>query len=348
MANVLIIEDDDSQRFVARFALKKAGHTVEEAADGPQGVAAAQAGKPDVIVCDVMMPGMSGYEVVGALRNDPALANVPVILLTAMTDRKHMRQGMTAGADDYLTKPYRPDELCEAIDAVLARRQVQHDAFMNSMSGVVSDALEQQKEQLGRQYENQLVREINARWSRANTATDVAYQRAFLLLADLFGPQPAQPAASLPELVKQAQQSARDTLYLFGANHILPYGTHLMAVFSGDEATLTTPVETRMLRAAAALLKGAPRERPATIALHCGPVTMVALSDGLHGDQGHSLVPGDSIAAVSSVLDTAAANRWRMAATPAMAGVLVPLVTPGRRAATRRGEIAVELLPPKP
>ncbi|QJW84839.1 response regulator [Ramlibacter terrae] len=118
-----MIEDDDAQRFVASFALKKAGHDVDEAADGPQGVARARASRPDVIVCDVMMPGMTGYEVVAALRADAELATVPMILLTAMSDRKHMRQGMTAGADDYLTKPYRPDELCEAINAVLARRQ---------------------------------------------------------------------------------------------------------------------------------------------------------------------------------------------------------------------------------
>jgi CheY-like chemotaxis protein len=118
MASVLLIEDDDAQRFVAAFALKKAGHEVREAADGLAGVAAARELRPDVIVCDVMMPGMTGYEVLAQLRAEPVLATVPVILLTAMSDRKHMRQGMTAGADDYLTKPYRSDELCEAINAV--------------------------------------------------------------------------------------------------------------------------------------------------------------------------------------------------------------------------------------
>lgn len=346
MANVLLIEDDDAQRFVASFALKKAGHQVREAADGPKGVAAARAEKPEVIVCDVMMPGMTGYEVVTALRADAELAHVPFILLTAMSDRKHMRQGMTAGADDYLTKPYRPDELCEAIVAVLARRQAQQEAFMNSVSGVVEDALEQQKETLGRQYESQLVREINARWSRADAAGDVSYERAFILLADLLGPQAPQ-APGVAELVKQVQQSARDTLYLFGANHILPYGTHLMAVFAGDEATLTTPVETRVLRAAAALLKAAPKDRPATIALHCGPMTLVALHDGLHGDQGHSLVPGDSIGAVSSVLDAATQAGWRLAGTPALAGMVAGQASQGRQAPTARGEMAVELLPGK-
>lgn len=344
MPNVLLIEDDDSQRFVASFALKKAGHQVREAADGPQGIAAAQAEKPDLIVCDVMMPGMTGYEVVAALRADPHLANVPVVLLTAMSDRKHMRQGMTAGADDYLTKPYRPDELCESINALLARRQVQQNAFMTSVSGVVEEALEQQKETLGRQYEDQLVREINARWTRADAAGDVIYKDAFLLMADLLGPQAAQQAgANMPELVKQAHQSARDTLYLFGANHVLPYGTNQMAVFAADEATMTTPVETRVLRAAFALLKAA-RERPITLAIHRGPITLVALTDALHGDQGHTWAPGDSIAAVASVHDAAGAAGWRLAGTEAVAKQLGAQVTVGRRTTTLRGEEALELL----
>ncbi len=303
MPSVLIIEDDDAQRFVASFALKKAGHDVREAPDGPQGVAAAKAARPDVVVCDVMMPGMTGYEVVTALRNDPALATVPVILLTAMSDRKHMRQGMTAGADDYLTKPYRPDELAEAINTVLARREAQQAAFLSSVSNVVEDALEQQKESLGRQYEDQLVREINARYSRADAAGDIVYEAAYVLLADLLGAPTQAPTAALAELVKQVQQSARDTLYLFGARHVLPYGMDLMAVFAGDEDTFTTPVETRVVRAAAALLKRAPTTRPATLAIHRGPVMLVAMDDALHGDQGYTLVPGESILAVQAVHD---------------------------------------------
>jgi DNA-binding response OmpR family regulator len=348
MASVLLIEDDEAQRFIAGFALRKAGHQVWEAPDGAQGVALAKGDRPEVIVCDVMMPGMTGYEVVATLRADPALANVPVILLTAMSDRQHMRQGMTAGADDYLTKPYKPDELCEAITAVLARRQVQQEAFLSSVSGVVEEALEQQKERLGRQYEDHLVRQINARWSRADAAGVVAYQHAFLLLADLLGPQSARDAgAGLPELVKQVHQSARDTLYLFGANHVLPYGTNLMAVFAADEATLTTPVQTRVLRAASALLKSAPRERPATLAVHRGPLTLVAVEDGLHGDHGHSLVPGDSIAAVASVHDAATGAGWRFGGTEAMVTILGDAVQLGARITTARGEQAVELLPGK-
>ena len=77
MAVVLLIEDDDSQRFVAAFALRKAGHTVHEAPDGPAGLLSARELRPEAIVCDVMMPGMNGYEVVATLRKDAELAVLP-------------------------------------------------------------------------------------------------------------------------------------------------------------------------------------------------------------------------------------------------------------------------------
>ena len=344
MASILLIEDDDAQRLVASYALKKSGHRVREEGDGPQGIAAARELRPDVIVCDVMMPGMTGYEVLSALRADADLATVPVILLTAMSDRQHMRQGMTAGADDYLTKPYRPDELCEAVTAVLMRRQVQEEAFRSSVSGMVESALEQQKETLGRQYETHLQREINMRWTKADTATDLHYPNAFLLLADLLGDPAGAPEAVLAERVRQAQQSARDKLYLFGVTEVLPYGAKLLAVFSGDEASVTTPPQMRVLRAAIALSKAAPQEQSVRVALHTGPVSLVAVNDGLHGDQGHALVPGESINTVAALEEFATSSGWRIAASEAMTQILADDARTGRRETTKRGEPAIEIL----
>jgi CheY-like chemotaxis protein len=344
MPSVLLIEDDDAQRVIASFALKKAGHEVWEACDGQQGVDAARGQRPDVVVCDVMMPGMNGYEVVGALRADTELASVPIILLTAMTDRQHMRQGMTAGADDYLTKPYQPAELCEAVAAVLVRRQVQEEAFRTSFSGLVESVLEQQKEALGRQYESHLQREINVRWANAAAASDVHYAQAFVVLVDLLGNAPAQGGTGLAERVKQAQQAARDTLYLFGATHVLPYGSKLLAVFDAGTASGTTPVELRVLRAAIALSKSVGRERPGTVALHTGPLALVAVNDGLHGDQGHALVPGESVNAVLVLEECASAGGWRIAASKEMAQTLAGHARIGRRTSTPRGEAAIEVL----
>jgi DNA-binding response OmpR family regulator len=346
MADVLLIEDDDAQRLVAGFALRKAGHEVREAEDGPQGLAAARTARPEAIVCDVMMPGMTGYEVLAELRRDGELATVPVILLTALSDRQHMRQGMTSGADDYLTKPYRPDELCAAVDAVLARRQVQEDAFRSTLSGAIETALEEQKETLARKYEGQLQREINSRWMHANAATDIHYPRAYVLLADLLG-DGGGPEPVLAERLKQAQRAARDTLYLFGAGQVLPYGGRLMAVFPGDAASASTPAELRVLRAALALVK-APRNGPASVAIHAGPVALVNVNDGLHGDKGYALVPGDAVNTVVELEELATVSGWRIAASQAMANELAGHVALGRRARTPRGDAAVEITGPGP
>jgi DNA-binding response OmpR family regulator len=344
MSDVLLIEDDDMQRAVAGLALRKAGHAVREVADGPEGLASARDLEPDVIVCDVMMPGMSGYELLAELRQDPDLATVPVILLTAMSDRQDMRKGMTAGADDYLTKPYRPEELCEAVETVLARRQVQEQAFRSSLTGMVESALEQQKETLGRQYEGHLQREINARWDSAQAATDLQYPDALVLMADLLAGAAGEDEAGLAARVKQAQQAARDTLYLFGAAQVLPYGARLLAIFPRDQQKVGTPAHLRALRAALALSTAAGRDRPVTVALHTGPMALVALHDGLHGNQGHALVPGETVHATAALDDFAAAQGWRIAASEAVAALLQDELAPGRQGTTARGDLAVEVV----
>lgn len=343
MANVLLIEDDDTQRLVAAYALRKAGHEVREAGDGVQGLTAARELPPDAIVCDVMMPGMNGYEVLTHLRADAQLATVPVVLLTAMSDRQHMRQGMTAGADDYLTKPYKPGELCEAVMAVLSRRQAQAEAFRSSLSGLVESALEQQKEQLGRQYETKLQREINARWASAHAATDLHYANAVVLLADLLGGVQEGSESALAERVRQAQQSARDTLYLFNATHVMPYGAKLLAVFSAEDATVSMPAGMRAVRTALALAKAAGKDRPISIAVHTGPVALVAMNDGVHGDQGHALVPGEVVNAVDGLQEAAAQAGWRIAASAAFVQALDGQAAIGRRGKTAQGDAAIEI-----
>ncbi|TWO72577.1 response regulator [Caenimonas sedimenti] len=347
MAVLLLIEDDDAQRFVAAFALKKAGHSVHEAADGPSGLALAREIKPEAIVCDVMMPGMTGYEVVTELRQDAEIGHTPFVLLTAMSDRKQVRKGMTSGADDYLTKPYRPEELCEAVDAVLERRLSQQEAFLSSVSGVVEDALLQQKEHLGRRYEQQLAKEVSARWERkADAKGDLHYENAVLLQADLLGPgaNGTSSQEGLAERVKRAHQQARDTLYLFGADHVLPYGADLLSVFAGDSGTATMSAELRAARAAFALGKAA----PGACGLHRGPVSLVAVHDELHDVQGHSIVPGPAVSSVGGMRDHARSAGWRVAASSAAAEGLQGQVATGQRATTAQGEQAVELLPLEP
>src|SRR5881394_37901 len=123
MALILVVDDDRNQRAVAAHALGGCGHEVIEAEDGTQALEITRARRPDLIVCDVVMPGISGFEFVTALRQEEGISDLPVIMLTSMGERAHMRTGMTSGADDYLAKPFSFAELNEAVTALLSKRK---------------------------------------------------------------------------------------------------------------------------------------------------------------------------------------------------------------------------------
>lgn len=121
MTTLLLIEDDRQMRELLATALEFEDFIVHRASDGATGLDLARQHRPDLILCDVMMPGIDGYEVLAALRADPTLAAMPFIFLTARGEKKDLRQGMVSGADDYLTKPVAIDELLAAIHGRLAR-----------------------------------------------------------------------------------------------------------------------------------------------------------------------------------------------------------------------------------
>jgi DNA-binding NtrC family response regulator len=121
MNRILVIEDEQEIRCNVLDLLDAEGFEAEGVADGSSGLRAARAHRPDLILCDITMPGMDGYEVLRALRGDRDTAGIPFIFLTARTDRSHLRTGMSGGADDYLTKPFARGELLEAIHTRLRR-----------------------------------------------------------------------------------------------------------------------------------------------------------------------------------------------------------------------------------
>ena len=116
---VLVADDDEDILQLVSFRLERAGYTVVTAADGQQALAAARQHQPDLAVLDVMMPGLNGYEVTRQLRADPATAAIPVILLTARVQEADVSRGFEAGADDYLRKPFSPQELQDRVDVLL-------------------------------------------------------------------------------------------------------------------------------------------------------------------------------------------------------------------------------------
>jgi two-component system sensor histidine kinase/response regulator len=102
---VLVVDDDPTQRLLARDALEIAGFVVEEAADGPEGLAKAYVVKPDLVVLDVMMPGLDGFTVCDELRRHAATKEIPILLVTGLNDVVSMRRGFALGATDFITKP---------------------------------------------------------------------------------------------------------------------------------------------------------------------------------------------------------------------------------------------------
>jgi DNA-binding LytR/AlgR family response regulator len=121
--SILLIDDEEGFRDVIAKSLVKHGFEVLEAADGQEGLRKAVESRPDLILCDLIMPQMNGYEVLAALRREEKLAGIPVIFLTAQSEPAEVRLGMNLGADDYLIKPANILDLLGAIKARLKRRQ---------------------------------------------------------------------------------------------------------------------------------------------------------------------------------------------------------------------------------
>ncbi len=118
---ILVVDDEFTIRYLVEHQLKRHGFEAVMAKDGPSALEAARTHKPDLIVLDIMMPGMDGFDVCRQLKNDPDLAHIPVIFLTALARKKDKLRAFEAGADDYLTKPFQTDEFVAHLTAVLRR-----------------------------------------------------------------------------------------------------------------------------------------------------------------------------------------------------------------------------------
>lgn len=118
---VLIVEDEKDIRDLLDYNLKKQGYSTDLAASGTEALKKSKSGKYDLILLDLMIPGIDGIELCRALKSDPQLARVPVIMLTARAEEVDKVLGLEMGADDYVTKPFSPRELIARIKAVLRR-----------------------------------------------------------------------------------------------------------------------------------------------------------------------------------------------------------------------------------
>lgn len=151
MAETILIADDDLDSLkLIGLMLQRQGYEITVANNGHQAISKAQTEQPDLIILDVMMPDLDGYEVCRRLRRDPATQPIPIIMFTAKTMVDDKVAGFEAGADDYLTKPTHPAELASRVKAVLARSAAQREtardqamtiAFLGAKGGVGTTTL---------------------------------------------------------------------------------------------------------------------------------------------------------------------------------------------------------------
>jgi two-component system phosphate regulon response regulator PhoB len=118
---ILVVDDEPDITALVAYHLAKAGYRVSTAANGPDALKAAREERPDIVILDVMLPGVSGYDVLDELRRREETKEVGVILLTARREEPDRIRGLTLGADDYLTKPFSPHELALRVSALLRR-----------------------------------------------------------------------------------------------------------------------------------------------------------------------------------------------------------------------------------
>ena len=121
MARVLVVDDEPDVLLLCRLNLQQRGHELLEASGGGRALELVRERHPDVIVLDLMMPGITGYDVLEALRGDDATSDIPVLVLTAKSLRADRERSHGMGAAAFLTKPFLPNELCEMVDSLLSR-----------------------------------------------------------------------------------------------------------------------------------------------------------------------------------------------------------------------------------
>lgn len=349
MALIVVMEDDETLSMLVCAVLKKKGHVVYAASNGIMGLEQVRTHKPDVVVSDVQMPELDGVNMLLTLRGEADIAHTPVILLTSLGTRPHVRIGMTSGADDYLTKPFLPIELCDAVAAQLARCAVRAGLQGEAVTAAVKVALEAQREDLSGTYELRLRDELSGeRWPGTQTAGDEEYADAVVLYVDLIGSGLSEvlTVTELTDALRRAFTHVSDTLHLFGVRHVYPLGEALIAVFVKETDTESVNHCMRAIRSALILAKSVRQNRlylqtkydgkkfpqfNVGVSLHSGPVTITKIHDPMHGSQTIITPVGDTINIAALLQKQTAALGWGVSCTAAVLKKIETQVTVGRR-----------------
>jgi DNA-binding response OmpR family regulator len=142
VTRVLVVDDEAPIRLLCRVNLEAEKMEVLEAADGESGLATARTEKPDVVLLDVMMPGMDGWEVAERLLDDDATREIPLVFLTARAELRDRARGLELGGVDYITKPFNPVELASVVESLLERvRRGERDELRREKIAELRDLL---------------------------------------------------------------------------------------------------------------------------------------------------------------------------------------------------------------
>ena len=333
MPLIVVMDDDAGTRMLVTQVLKKDGYDVLAAADGEKGLELIKAHRPDLVVSDVQMPLMDGFQVLEHVRNDADIAATPVILLTSLAERSHMRLGMTTGADDYLTKPFEPQELQEAVNAQL-NKLVRLDVMRTlAVDAAVTSAVQAERHDINAMYEARLSESLSEQWPDGGfVRPSEKFANATALFADMqdYGHW-AQRLSSieLGDVVQQFYGTVGDTVHLFGAHYMQFVGDGMLCVFVDAGDTLSVNHGLRAVRAALGLKdasrrvssfanqKFADRGLPVfalNIALHSGAVAFTRL-EGMSGGTVQTAPVGDTVAAALRMFQGEPAIDWPVAAS---------------------------------
>ena len=349
MPLIVVMDDDAGTLMLVSQVLKKEGYNVLAAPDGAKGLELIRQHKPDLVVSDVQMPELDGFAVLELVRSDEEIATTPVILLTSLQDRIHMRQGMTTGADDYLTKPFAPQELREAVAAQLNKLNRADAVRSQVVDRAVQGALQEQSQKISKLYEQRMAKSLSQQWPDGGLINDnEKFSSATVLFADIRDySQWTQRLSSteLSDIIQQLYSSVGDTVHLFGAHYMQFVGDGMLCVFVDAGDTLSVNHSLRAVRAALGLSDATKRidsfvqqkfgERGLSkfslgVSLHSGPVAFAKL-DGLFGSSGHTTPVGDTVAVALKLFQGQPTLDWTIAASVQAARLVTGAVRAGRR-----------------
>ena len=340
MSLILVVEDDDAIRSNILRLLNLEGFETASAAEGIAGLAQAKLHAPDLIISDVNMPGMDGFELLAAVRADTALATTPFMLLTALDDRSSMRRGMTTGADDYLSKPFTRTELLESVNALLRKSALVESRIASGLAALEA--------RLRNAYAGHIGGEEIGTFSVEAPADDTARQtleatvlvstiRNFTSLAEKLN------AGEVSQLLTEYSGRNSQPVLKNGGRHLKFVGDGLMAVFADTLSESPLSASRRAVSAGLAMALAADEFRAwlaqrfpgrglpdfaVGVGLHSGAITLCRMGTA----DSHDMVPvGDTVSLAARLEAVTRERGWTVLASQAVLAHAGPGIQTGTR-----------------